>query len=192
MVRRGSLFWVLSLATAVVGGVLADVGLTRHSMSHGFTGSDMRTISGLPDVTTYNCAGLALGNYRRMSLDQVRQELGGFRELSRADAPCPAGWVKIWAWEYDVHHETEDGWVEEAHRDGHMVAGRTSGVDGSGPAMVYCKYGLGPVQGPGAPESWAPPGREVVGRNRFGKRVFVVRENMVERWYCAPPDQLGH
>lgn len=199
MARRS---WILGwcLAAAALAGVTAELGLSRHGANHvsahvvhttpHYSVSAHPAIDWSKDIGTYNCAGLAFGNYRRMSMDEMEGALSRFRRLDRANAPCPPGWMKVWVWEYDVHHETEDGLVEAAHRDGHVVAGQTSAVDGSGPGMVYCKYGLGPVLGPAAAESWVPPAREEVGVNRMGKRVYVVRENVVERWYCAPESAM--
>jgi len=97
--------------------------------------------------------------------------------------------VKIWVWRYDVHRETEDGLIEASHPDGHLVAGRAD-VSGAGPDMVFSKYGRGPILGPASPESWAPPGRELEGVNRAGRRVYRIREHMTESCYCAPPDVL--
>lgn len=149
-----------------------------------------RPIDWSRDVTTFNCAGFAFRNYRYMNLDEVRAALAGLRELKSADEPCPPGWVRIWAWDYDVRKETEDGFVETARRDGHMVAGQTSPVDGTGPEQVFCKFARGPIEMPQPPASWRPPEREFFGVNKFGKRVFTVRSNYVEKWYIAPESAL--
>lgn len=202
MKKRRSMVLILCVAGALIGGAMADVGLTRRARAFGRlahlparvnadeVAAAKRAIDWQRDIATYNCAGLAFGTYRKMTLEEVEGTLARFRPLSSPDAPCPPEWVKVWFWEYDVHHETGDGLVEEPHRDGHVVAGRTSSVDGSGPAVVFCKYNAGPILGPGRPESWVPPEREEVGRNYRGQPIYVVREHMTERWYCAPPSAL--
>jgi hypothetical protein len=151
---------------------------------------DDRPIDYAVDAKSFNCAGFAFRAYRYMSLEDVRTVLSRCRALSSHDAACPPGWVKIWAWEYDVHRETDNGWTSTSRPDGHVVAGRTSRTDGSGPDLVYGKYAAGPITGPDVPASWAPPAREEVGVNASGHHVFVVREHVVERWYCAPENVL--
>lgn len=193
---------ILIVCATVLAGVVAEVGLTRRGHTFGHVvhltaakrhdevAAVRRDVDWTRDVATYNCAGLAFRTYRDMSLGEVESTLSKFRRLDRADAACPPGWLKVWVWEYDVHHETEDGVVEESHRDGHVVAGRTSPVDGSGPEFVLCKYGAGPVLGPATPESWVPPAREELGRNYRGAQVYVVREHVTERWYTGPASAL--
>jgi hypothetical protein len=175
-------------ASAFLAGVLASQCSQRVSARTRI--EDGRPIDRSIDITTYNCAGLAFRSYRYMTLAEVRDVLSHCQELPRPDAPCPAGWVKIWAWEYDVHRETDAGLISASRKDGHVVAGRTNPVDGKGPSLVYSKYAGGPIAVPAPPRSWAPPAREEVGRNAFGQKVFVVRQNCVERWYCSPADGL--
>ena len=137
----------------------------------------------------YNCAGLAFRTYRYMSLEETKAVLGRCRRLASADEPCPAGWVRVCAWWFTVRREAEGGETEPAEFDGHLVAGRSD--DGGGPAVVFSKFGRGPVTGPAAPGTWKPVAREYIGRTRDGRRVYYVRENIVERWYCAPAESLA-
>jgi len=156
----------------------------------GVAGADDRAIDWSKDIQTYNCAGFAFRNYKFMTLDEVRSALVRMHEMKSPAERCPPGALKVWAWEYDVHHETADGWVEEAHRDGHVVAGLTDPVTGMGPREVYCKFGRGPVVGPGDPEQFRPPEREEVGTNNMGVKVFVVRERFNEKWYWAMQSEM--
>ncbi|MEZ0265170.1 MAG: hypothetical protein ACAI43_10620 [Phycisphaerae bacterium] len=140
------------------------------------------------DVKSYNCIGFALRSYDRVDRERFHAFLARATELKSPADPCPPGWVRIWMWEYDVHRETEHGQKQPARIEGHVVAGRCDPVTGAPPATVYCKYNRDPVIGPGAPESFAPPARELVGTNSLGMRVYTVRENFVLRHFVAPPD----
>lgn len=137
------------------------------------------------DPVSYNCAGFAFRTYRPMGPEEVHRALSRFRPLHSAIERCEPGEIKFWLWEYDGHCETDDGLIGPTSHDGHLVAGLVTNADGSGPEQVYSKFNKGPIQGPAAPESFAPPARELVSDDCYGRRVYLVREHITERWYAA-------
>ena len=146
-------------------------------------------------LTAYNCAGLAIRNYRPIAppsavYDSINANFIGPQSPAGS---CDPGAVRFWMWQYDIHAEDDRGTVlSAASPDFHIVAGQ-AGITGADPTNVYSKNGFRPVYGPGTSPSFRPAARERNTTNDSsetpttfrGRPVFKVRTNMTEEITCA-------
>lgn len=145
-------------------------------------------------LEAYNCSGLAHRSYDYKSLADTRTALGAGRSIPPGDR-CPAGRVKHWLWDYDMHAEDSAGRrVQGPSHDFHTVAG-VSDRSGADPTDVFSKNGKRPVYGPATGPSFRPPPRERATTNhpnetplsdRSGNPYFKVRTGYTETAFCLP------
>jgi hypothetical protein len=154
------------------------------------------------DIGTYNCAGLALRNYRYLSpASTVVATLVSDFPLGQSIAcgtPGGPDRIKFWLWEYDLSFEDNRGVQFRAPSpDFHIAAGLCDSV-GNDPTDVYSKNGARPVEGPSTGPNFRPPTRARTLTNDAGalpvstsdgRPVFSVRTNFSESCFRAncPP-----
>lgn len=143
---------------------------------------------------TYNCAGLAFGNYRPLNRDDVKGILGRFRKLTTCDMQCGECEVKCWFWEYLLDVVDLNG-VQDTfyrpHLDFHIVCGQASCGGGADPERVYGKNGRGPITGPSLGVEHRPRGDGDYVDDKGPPLLpellrFKGRRNMTETCYCSP------
>ena len=115
------------------------------------------SINAPSDLTSFNCAGLALRSYSYVGLAVLKSALGA--ALGDCSQHCAACQVKFWLWEWDPWSlEFKDAtgrvWVSRnMPSDFHTVSGRCD-CHGNDPATVNSKNGKRPLEGPAPPSSW--------------------------------------
>ena len=144
-------------------------------------------------LAAYNCAGLAIRNYRPIAPPSAVYDSIAANFIAPHSGSCSSGGVKFWMWQYNLHAEDDRGTVlAPASPDFHIVAGQTD-FTGADPTDVYSKNGFRPVYGPGTGPSFRPAARERSTSNDpsetpatyRGRPVFKVRTNMTEEITCA-------
>ena len=144
-------------------------------------------------LTAYNCAGLAIRNYRPIAPPSAVYDSIFANFIAPRSGNCSPGGVKFWMWQYNIHAEDDRGTVlTSPSPDFHIVAGQTDST-GADPTDVYSKNGFRPVYGPGTGPSFRPVAREPNTTNDpsetpttyRGRPVFKVRTDMTEEITCA-------
>ena len=138
----------------------------------------------------YNCAGLALRNYRIISpvsaVETAIYNQGGAE--CRACGTCPVGKVNYWLWTYTLSlSENRGGTLIPYYQDDDFHI-----VGGTDPSSVYSKNGGRPVYGPSAGSRWRPPARERATTSdrherpvtRNGNPVIKTRTGIAEDCGC--------
>jgi RHS repeat-associated protein len=148
------------------------------------------------DITTYNCAGIALRNYKYLSIEDTKKELGKGKSTDCSKDCEPCG-VKCWLWEYKLGFQDKTGTMLSGWSDDfHVVCAPVSCEDGKELKNCYCKNGRRPVIGPVTPSTQKPPEKEIATANDpsekpitlpNGDPVYKVRKDYKESCFCLPP-----
>ncbi|MGB5978932.1 MAG: hypothetical protein WBG62_16070, partial [Cyclobacteriaceae bacterium] len=100
-------------------------------------------------LDSYNCAGLALRNYRHMQINEVLYIVNK-NQIQYGEA----GDIVIYMWIFDSTVKTADGLTLESTIDDFQMVGGRITEDGSEPKNTYSKNGFRKVYGPRPIDSW--------------------------------------